>query len=109
MAHAAEHTGARAWLPGVPQAGVDRTPTARPTRALARGPRPDLAAELHPTRNGKLDPFTLARWSVQPVWWRCASCGHEWRVTPQNRAGCPRCSARRPVPRERSLAVLRPH
>ncbi len=70
--------------------------------------RPDLAAELHPTRNGDLDPFAVARWSVQPVWWRCGSCGHEWRVTPQNRAGCPRCSARRPVPRERSLATLRP-
>src|SRR5215216_4447011 len=40
MADAAEHSGARAWLPGVPQAGVDRTPTARPTRAVARGPAP---------------------------------------------------------------------
>ena len=70
--------------------------------------RPDLAAELHPTRNGDLDAFTLARWSVQPIWWRCARCRHEWRVTPQNRQGCPRCSARRPVPRERSLAALRP-
>jgi rubrerythrin len=67
-----------------------------------------LAAELHPTRNGALDAFTVARWSVQPVWWRCGTCGHEWRVTPQNRKGCPRCSARRPVLRERSLAVLRP-
>ena len=70
--------------------------------------RPDLAAELHPTRNGDLDAFAVARWSVQPVWWRCGSCGHEWRVTPQKRAGCPRCSARRPVARERSLAILRP-
>jgi hypothetical protein len=70
--------------------------------------RPDLAAELHPTRNGDLDAYTVARWSVQPLWWRCGSCRHEWRVTPQNRAGCPRCSARRPVPRERSLAALRP-
>jgi hypothetical protein len=70
--------------------------------------RPDLAAELHPSRNGDLDAFTVARWSVQPVWWQCGTCGHEWRVTPQNRRGCPRCSARRPVPRERSLAVLRP-
>jgi DNA-directed RNA polymerase subunit RPC12/RpoP len=76
-------------------------------RSLA-GLRPDLAAELHPTRNGDLDAFTVARWSVQPVWWRCGTCGHEWRVTPQNRKRCPRCSARRPVARERSLAVLRP-
>ena len=83
-----------------------RRPVAR-ERSLAVL-RPDLAAELQPTRNGDLDAFTVARWSVQPVWWRCASCGHDWRVTPQDRAGCSRCSARRPVARERSLAVLRP-
>jgi hypothetical protein len=83
-----------------------RMPVAR-ERSLAVL-RPELAAELHPTRNGDLDASTVARWSVQPVWWRCSDCGHEWRVTPQNRAGCPRCSARRPVARERSLAVLRP-
>jgi putative zinc ribbon protein len=68
---------------------------------------PDLAAELHPTRNGDLDPQAVARWSVLPVWSRCASCGHEWYVSPRNRTGCPWCAAHR-VPRERSLAVLHP-
>ena len=82
-----------------------RVPRERSLVAL----RPDLASELHPTRNGDLDATTLARWSVQPVWWRCATCRHEWQATPQNRQGCPRCSRRRPAPRERSLAVLRPH
>jgi rubrerythrin len=71
--------------------------------------RPDLAAELHPTRNGDLDAFALARWSVQPVWWRCATCQHEWEASPKNRQGCPRCSRRKPAPPERSLAALRPH
>ena len=80
-----------------------------PRRRSLAALRPDLAAELHPTRNGELDATALARWSVQPVWWRCPTCGHEWQTTPQNRRGCPRCSTRRPVPRERSLVVLRPH
>ena len=71
--------------------------------AVTPTPRPSC-----PTRNHDLDAFAVARWSVQRVWWRCGSRGHEWRVTPQNRASCPRCSARRPVARERSLAILRP-
>ena len=183
MAHTPEHTGARAWLPGMPQARFGRAAKAGPARAVARGPsprprqrvapdpqrrprpvrrgdhlqpegvvalqlrprvedlrgsaseggrlpgmrqageigrrvrvrpgqtlaelRPDLAAELHPTRNGDFNPYAVARWSVLPVWWRCASCGHEWEVSPRNRTGCPWCAAHR-VARERSLAVLRP-
>jgi DNA-directed RNA polymerase subunit RPC12/RpoP len=78
----------------------------RPGQSLAEL-RPDLAAEVHSTRNGDLDPDAVARWSVLPVWWRCASCGHEWEVSPTNRTGCPWCAVHR-VPRERSLAVLQP-
>jgi hypothetical protein len=69
--------------------------------------RPALAAVLHPSRNGDLDPFAVGQWSVLPVWWPCTRGGHEWEVSPRNRTGCPWCAAHR-VARERSLAVLRP-
>jgi hypothetical protein len=80
--------------------------------------RPDLASELHPTRNGDLDPFQLGAGSHRRLWWRCRSRGHEWRSAVKGRSGagygCPRCARERRattaqhVPRERSLAVLRP-
>lgn len=81
--------------------------------------RPDLAAELHPTRNPGLDPYALGPSSRQRVWWRCSHCGHEWCVSPDSRRrghGCPECarrrfveaSRRRCVPHERTLAVVRP-
>ena len=72
---------------------------------------PQLAAELHPIRNDDLDPYRLGAGSKRRVWWRCSSCGHEWRALVRGRSkegyGCPRCArkrqaaARRGVPRER--------
>lgn len=86
-------------------------------RSLAQV-RPDLVRELHPTRNGDLQSSALAAGSHQRVWWRCVDCGHEWEASPTNRvgrgSGCPACAvrsrsrARRVVPVERSLTVLRP-
>jgi hypothetical protein len=84
--------------------------------------RPDLVAQLHPTRNGSLDPGTIAPHSHRELWWRCSDCGHEWRTPPHERAGgrgCPECGKRRrvaatiarnkrPVALERSLAALHP-
>jgi rubrerythrin len=86
-----------------------------PARSLA-ALHPALAAELHPTCNGELDPWTLGTNSRQVLWWRCRECGHEWQDTPQDRGrrisgGCPRCSPwahAGSVPRSRSLAALRP-
>lgn len=84
--------------------------------------RPDLADELHPSRNSNLEPERLGVWSSERVWWRCARCGHEWQMTVMGRSaqggGCPACGPRavaelrRHGPRrplgERSLAALRP-
>jgi rubrerythrin len=56
---------------------------------------PALAAELHPTRNGELDPRALGAGSSQTVWWLCATCGHQWQARPSNRSrggGCPACA-----------------
>ena len=89
-----------------------------PGRSLATL-RPDLARELHPTRNGELDPFTLGLSSSQRLWWRCPACRHEWHTSPHSRVGggygCPRCAAaQRATARQgtfasgRSLAAVRP-
>jgi rubrerythrin len=83
--------------------------------------RPDLLAEWHPTRNASVDPYALHAGSNIAVWWRCETCGHEWRASANNRragTSCPRCAARRigaaaairnrVVEPERSIAILRP-
>ncbi len=93
-----------------------RVPAARSLAVL----RPELARELHPTRNGELDARTLGSGSGKRVWWQCQACGHEWRTSPKHRTapsgatGCPACAqerratARRRVSPERSLAALGP-
>ena len=59
--------------------------------------RPDLAKEWHPTRNGKLTPGMFGINSNDYAWWKCSTCGHEWRTTIIHRggkrnSGCPECS-----------------
>lgn len=58
---------------------------------------PLIAKELHPSRNGGIDPLRLAAKSSRKVWWQCDK-GHEWeaRVGDRTRGtGCPRCSDER--------------
>jgi rubrerythrin len=96
--------------PGGPGRGVRRE------RSLA-ALRPELLAELHPTRNPGLDPFRIGVKSGKRLWWRCATCGHEWQAAPHGRSrgnGCPACGQTRRtdtskrVSAGRSLAVKRP-
>jgi hypothetical protein len=84
---------------------------------------PELVEQLHPERNGEVDPLRIAAGSNRKLWWRCAA-GHEWRATVHNRTAgwsCPQCSApvharrlralaraQARVPPERSLAFKRP-
>jgi DNA-directed RNA polymerase subunit RPC12/RpoP len=58
--------------------------------------RPQLASELHPTRNPALDPLELAAYSNRPVWWLCPGCGNEWESPPNSRRRVGRCPACRP-------------
>lgn len=54
---------------------------------------PELAMELHPTKNGNLLASELARFSNKKVWW-LGKCGHEWQATVGSRysgRGCPHC------------------
>jgi predicted secreted protein len=61
---------------------------------------PALAAEWHPTKNGRLSPNEVTLGSNRAVWWLCSSNPeHCWRATVSNRvgraSGCPRCARRR--------------
>lgn len=54
---------------------------------------PSLAAEWHPTKNGRLRPMQIAGKSNKKAWW-LGKCGHEWEAAIYSRAvgkGCPYC------------------
>jgi rubrerythrin len=70
--------------------------------------RPELVAELHPTRTPDIDPTTLGAGSGFKAWWRCAACGHDWAATVRNRAngsGCPRCARKPNTPTDTTLGA----
>jgi Probable Zinc-ribbon domain len=75
----------------VADAASRRNRRVSPDRSLALK-RPDLAQELHPTRNGDLDPLSLAAYSNQSVWWLCPACGNEWQRAPYARRAAGRCT-----------------
>jgi hypothetical protein len=58
---------------------------------------PDIAAELHPTKNGKLKAEDVNYRSYRKVWW-LGKCGHEWnthvrcRTREKMPTGCPICA-----------------
>ena len=55
---------------------------------------PDIAAEWHPTKNGRLTPEIVSPKSNKKIWWK-GKCGHEWKTTVSVRTagnGCPFCS-----------------
>jgi DNA-directed RNA polymerase subunit RPC12/RpoP len=70
---------------------------------------PALAAEWHPTRNGKLTPPQVVPHAGRRVWWSCQA-GHEWQAIINNRANgtaCPYCTRQRMEP-GRSLSDVLP-
>lgn len=59
---------------------------------------PDVAKELHPTKNGDFDPFNVSPHSNKRVWWQCQhKPPHEWQAVIKSRAidksGCRKCNA----------------
>ena len=66
---------------------------------------PHLLAEWHPTRNGDLDPYTVAASSDRQFWWRCRYCASDWQTSPAARrhspGGCPTCAHSRGQQRRR--------
>lgn len=57
---------------------------------------PDVAAELHPTKNEGIKAEELVFCTYKKVWW-LGSCGHEWKTSVRTRTrkvrptGCPYC------------------
>ena len=71
---------------------------------------PEVAAEWHPTKNGKLTPADVFANDTRKVWWRCrVSPAHVWETSAHTRArqGCPFCAGKR-ADRTNSLAALQP-
>lgn len=59
---------------------------------------PAIAAQWHPTLNGKLTPQDITAGAHHKVWWKCSE-GHVWRSvvysrTSSKKCGCPICSGR---------------
>lgn len=58
---------------------------------------PKVSAEWHPTKNGKLSPETVNRYSNKKVWFRCnKNFTHEWKTfiyhRTVNESNCPYCT-----------------
>lgn len=73
--------------------------------------RPNIKAEWHPTKNGKLTPFDVTLKSNKRVWWKCPKGDdHEWESAVCDRADgsiCPVC-ANRKIVKSNCLQTLRP-
>ena len=85
-----------AWQ-GTPDARVGHDAACPVCRSLAVR-FPALATEWHPTKNGKLQPDSVAAGTGRKVWWRCRK-GHAWQATVASRTGlgtgCPHCNRER--------------
>ena len=72
---------------------------------------PEIAKEWHPTKNGNLTPYMFTSGISQKVWWKCATCGHEWEASIKGRthgSGCPLCTNSRVVAGINDLATIHP-
>ncbi len=88
---------------GCPYCPTAQRPKASSTNNLTL--RPDLLAELHPTRNKDFDPQTVTVSSRKQLWWKCRVCGDEKKMSVNSRAqtsGCPMCN-----PARRSMREIR--
>jgi hypothetical protein len=61
---------------------------------------PAVAAEWHPTRNGKLTPRKVIAGTGRKLWWQCPlGSDHVWQTSAQRRVyegtGCPFCEGQR--------------
>ena len=73
--------------------------------------RPDLAAQWHPSKNGKLAPKDVSPGSVKRVWWLCER-GHDYQSVVFSRADgtdCPYCAGKKVWPGFNDLATLFPN
>ena len=59
---------------------------------------PEIAAELHPTKNGNFKAEDIYSGTGTHVWWRCSKCGNEWQARVSDRTnkgyGCKICKVK---------------
>lgn len=72
---------------------------------------PELAKQLHPTKNGGLDPNKYRPYSNKTVWWKCPKGDeHEWKTSFNMRVqgtGCPKCNSAKSAPELRIYCELK--
>lgn len=64
---------------------------------------PELAKEVHPTKNGEIKAENIPWGSGKKILWLCSKCGYEWRTSPNQRTrhynnsayGCPVCGRKK--------------
>ena len=76
------------------------------------GLRKDLVKQLHPTKNGKLDPSRISLASQKTLWWQCdKGPDHIWQAKVRTRldggGNCPYC-INQWVSKTNSLKAMRP-
>ena len=72
--------------------------------------KPDIAAQWHPTKNGKLTQNAVTIGNGAKVWWVCDK-GHEWQSQINNRTagcGCPICSGKKVLVGYNDIATVMP-
>ena len=71
---------------------------------------PDLVCEWS-EKNGDLHPDTVNDKSTKNVWWKCKTCGYEWKMQVKTRANggmCPVCADRNVLPGYNDIATTDP-
>lgn len=64
-------------------------------RNSMRNTHPEIAKELHPTKNGEITPDNVVLGTHKKLHWQCWKCSHEWVISGKNRAqgdGCIYCA-----------------
>ncbi|MFJ6680233.1 zinc-ribbon domain-containing protein [Microbacterium sp. NPDC091382] len=72
---------------------------------------PELAAQLHPTKNPGVTAHTFVAGTSKRLWWQCERL-HEWMATGDNRVrsrtGCPFCSNKKVWPGWNDMQTTHP-
>jgi hypothetical protein len=70
---------------------------------------PTVAAQWHPTKNGKLKPDAVTSQSGKRVWWSCKKCKGAWYAKVSDRVAngtdCPYCAGKKPSAKNNLLSV----
>ena len=72
---------------------------------------PQVASEWHEARNESLSIDDYVVGSAKVVWWKCATCSHEWKASVRSRfqkkSGCPVCARKLRGQRRTQTMIVR--